>query len=202
MAFLAVIVSIGLTALALPSFNTLVEKQLSFDLLNPIHLCALVAIGLLCGLLAGSYPSFYLSSFNPVNVLKGLKLKAAGGAVYIRKGLVILQFATSIVFIITTIIIYKQLQYVQRRDMGYEKAGLLYMRLQGKMNDHFDAIRNDLVQTGYVTNATVSSSAILMLGSNTGDFARQRSEKAGPDHRRKCQPAICLYNGYASLGRP
>ena len=170
MSFIAVIFSIGLTALALPSFNLLVEKQLSFGLLNPMHLFALIAIGLLCGVLAGSYPSFYLSSFNPVNVLKGLKLKAGGGAVYIRKGLVILQFATSIVFIITTIIIYQQLQYVQRRDMGYQKEGLFYMGLQGKMNDHFDAIRNDLIHTGYVNNATVSSSAILQLGSNTGDF--------------------------------
>ncbi len=123
MSFLAVFVSIGLTALALPAFNTLVEKDLSLALLNPVHLTALLAIGLICGLLAGSYPSFYLSSFNPVSVLKGLKLKAAGGAVFIRKALVIIQFATSIVFIVTTVIIYQQLQYVQHRQMGYEKEG-------------------------------------------------------------------------------
>jgi putative ABC transport system permease protein len=170
MAFLAVIVSIGLTTLALPGFNTLVEKQLSLGLLNPIHLTGLLAIGLLCGLLAGSYPSFYLSSFNPVSVLKGLKLKTAGGAVYIRQGLVILQFATSIVFIITTVIIYQQLQYVQHRKMGYEKRGLFYMQLQGKMNEHFAAIRNDLIHTGFVSDATLSSSSVLQLGSNTGDF--------------------------------
>ena len=132
----------------LPAFNTLVEKQLVFGLLNPVHIIGLLAIGLLCGVLAGSYPSFYLSSFNPVNVLKGLKLKDANGAVIIRRGLVILQFATSIVFIITTIIIYQQLQYVQHRDLGYEKQGLMYMRLQGKMNAHFDAIRNDLLAKG------------------------------------------------------
>jgi putative ABC transport system permease protein len=170
MAFLAVVVSIGLTALLLPAFNSLVEKQLVFGLLNPVHIAGLLAIGLLCGLLAGSYPSFYLSSFNPVNVLKGLKLKDANGAVYIRKGLVILQFATSIVFIITTIIIYQQLQYVQHRQLGYEKQGLLYMRLQGKMNEHFDAIHNDLIRSGFVSDATLSSSAVLQLGSNTGDF--------------------------------
>jgi predicted permease len=170
MAFLAVIVSIGLTTLLLPAFNTLVEKQLSLDLLNPIHLAGLLAIGLLCGLLAGSYPSFFLSSFNPVSVLKGLKLKTGGGAVYIRRGLVILQFATSIVFIITTIIIYQELQYVQRREMGYEKQGLFYMQVQGKMNEHFSAIRNDLIQTGFVSNATLSSDPVLQLNSNTGDF--------------------------------
>jgi putative ABC transport system permease protein len=170
MAFLAVIVAIGLTALALPAFNSLVEKQLSLGLLNPVHLAGLLAIGLLCGLLAGSYPSFYLSSFNPVSVLKGLKLKTGGGAVYIRRGLVILQFATSIVFIITTIIIYQQLQYVQHREMGYEKQGLFYMQVQGKMNEHFAAIRNDLIQTGFIRDATLSSNPVLQLGSNTGDF--------------------------------
>ena len=170
MAFLAVIVSIGFTTLILPAFNALVEKQLSLGLLNPVHLAGLLAIGLLCGLLAGSYPSFYLSSFNPVSVLKGLKLKTTGGAVYIRKELVILQFATSIVFIITTIIIYQQLQYVQHRELGYEKQGLFYMQQQGKMNEHFAAIRNDLIQSGFVTDATLSTNPVLQLGSNTGDF--------------------------------
>lgn len=179
-AFLAVIVSICLTALAIPAFNSLVDKHLSLDLLNPVHLAALLAIGLICGLLAGSYPSFYLSSFNPVYVLKGLKLKTAGGAVYIRKGLVILQFAASIVFIITTIIIYQQLQYVQRRPMGYEKQGLFYMNLQGKMIEHFTTIRNDLIHSGFVSDATLSSSSVLMLGSNTGDF-----EWAGKDPKKQ-----------------
>jgi putative ABC transport system permease protein len=170
MAFLAVTVSVGLTALVLPGFNSLVEKQLSLGLLNPVHLAGLLAIGLLCGLLAGSYPSFFLSSFNPVSVLKGLKLKTGGGAVYIRRGLVILQFATSIVFIITTIIIYRQLQYVQHREMGYDKQGLFYVQVQGKMNEHFTAIRNDLIQTGFVSNATLSSDPVLQMFSNTGDF--------------------------------
>lgn len=170
MSFLAVIVSIGLTALALPAFNALVEKHLVLDLLDPVHLIALLAIGLICGLLAGSYPSFYLSSFNPVYILKGIKVKAAGGAVFIRKGLVVLQFATSIVFIITTIIIYQQLQYVQHRQLGFDKEGLLYMNLQGKMQDHFMAIRDDLIHTGYVMDAALSRSPVLNLYSNGGGF--------------------------------
>lgn len=113
-------------------------------------------------------------------VLKGLKLRTAAGAVFIRKGLVILQFATSIVFIITTIIIYQQLQHVQHRDMGYDKQGLFYMSLQGKMGDHFDAIRNDLLHTGYVTDAALSSSPVLTLYSNSGDFDWQ-----GKDPRKQ-----------------
>lgn len=170
MSFIAVLISIGLAAVALPAFNNLVEKSLSIDLLNPVHFMALVAIGLICGLLAGSYPSFYLSSFNPVTVLKGLKLKTAGGAVFIRRALVTIQFATSIVFIITTIIIYQQLQFVQHRRMGYDKEGLLYMSLQGKMGDHFAAIRNDLIHTGFVKEAALSDHTVLALYSNTGNF--------------------------------
>ena len=170
MSFLAVILSIGLTVLALPAFNALVEKQLTLNLLNPIHLMALLAIGLICGLLAGSYPSFYLSSFNPVYVLKGIKVRAAGGAVFIRKGLVVLQFATSIVFIITSIIIYQQLKYVQNRPLGLEKEGLLYISLQGKMLDHFTAIRNDLIHTGYVKDAALNRSPVLSIYNNGGGF--------------------------------
>jgi putative ABC transport system permease protein len=170
MAYIAVILSIGLTALALPAFNSLVEKQLTLNLLRPAHLIGLLVIGLFSGLLAGSYPSFYLSSFNPVYVLKGLKLKSSGGAVFIRKGLVILQFAASLVFIIATIIIYQQLKYVQGRQLGYEKQNLVYMNLQGKMNEHFNAIRNDLMHTGFVSDATLSNSPVLSMYSNTGDF--------------------------------
>lgn len=170
MALMAVILSIALTALALPAFNSLVAKQLTLDLLSPTHLIGLLAIGLFSGLLAGSYPSFYLSSFNPVSVLKGLKLKNTGGAIFIRQSLVVLQFAASITFIIATLIIYRQLNHVQGRQLGYDKQGLLYMQLQGKMNDHFSAIRNDLLHTGFVSDATLSSSPVLELYSNTGDF--------------------------------
>jgi predicted permease len=170
MALMAVILSVALTTLALPAFNSLVDKQLALDILSPVHLVGLLAIGLFSGLVAGSYPSFYLSSFNPIFVLKGLRLKNTGGAIFVRQGLVVLQFAASIVFIIATITIYQQLKHVQNREIGYEKQGLLYMQLQGKMNDHFNAIRNDLIHTGFVNDAALSSSPVLELYSNTGDF--------------------------------
>jgi putative ABC transport system permease protein len=170
MALMAVILAVLLTAAILPAFNNLVGKQLSLDLLRPSHLAGLLAIGVFSGLLAGSYPAFYLSSFNPIYVLKGLKIKMAGGAVFIRKSLVVLQFSTSVIFIIATIIIYQQLKYVQQRQMGYDKNNLMFLNLKGKMGDHFDAIRNDLLGTGLISNATLSRDRILLLGSNTGDF--------------------------------
>jgi hypothetical protein len=111
MSFLAVLVCILLLLLLLPPFNTLVEKKLLLGLSHPLHILALLSIVVVCGLVAGSYPALYLSSFNPVTVFKGLKIKG-GSASVIRKGLVILQFTISIVLIISTIIIYQQIQHV------------------------------------------------------------------------------------------
>jgi hypothetical protein len=106
-----------------PAFNNLVEKQMALDIFNPLHIGGLLTIAVLCGLIAGSYPAFYLSSFNPVAVLKGLKLKS-GSAGFVRKGLVVLQFAISVTLIISTIIIYQQIQHVKERELGYNRQGL------------------------------------------------------------------------------
>ena len=120
----------------LPAFNTLVQKQLILGLNNPVHLFALLAITIICGLIAGSYPSFYLSSFNPVFVLKGIKMKT-GSAALIRKGLVVLQFTVSIILIIATIIIYQQIQHVKNRNLGFNKDRLMELSMQGDMAKHF-----------------------------------------------------------------
>lgn len=114
MSLLAAAVSFLLILLALPAYNTLVEKQLSLLKGLPLHITSMLTVALVCGLTAGSYPSLYLSSFKPVAVLKGLKMKA-GSANYIRKGLVVLQFTVSAVFIICTIVIYQQIKHVQKK---------------------------------------------------------------------------------------
>lgn len=170
MAFLSALFAVIIILLVLPAFNTLVEKQLALHILYPSHIGALLIIALLCGFIAGSYPAFYLSSFNPVTVLKGLKLKT-GSAGFVRKGLVVLQFTISVTLIISTIIIYQQIQHVKSRDLGYNKQGLVYTVLNGSMKQNFGVIKNDLVQTGAVENASLSNDYVLQLGSNTGDFA-------------------------------
>jgi predicted permease len=172
MSFLSTVLAVGMVYLVLPLFNDLVEKQLTLDILNPAHFSGLLIIALLCGLIAGSYPAFYLSSFNPVAVLKGLKLKS-GSAGFIRKGLVVLQFAISVTLIISTIIIYQQIQHVKDRDLGYNRQGLIYTGLTGNMKENFTVIKNDLMKTGVVKNAALSNDYVLQLGSNTGDFAWQ-----------------------------
>ncbi|HEY1870676.1 MAG TPA: ABC transporter permease, partial [Chitinophagaceae bacterium] len=94
MSAIATVFAIIIISLSLPAFNSLMQKQLSLHLENPVHITGLLTITIICGLIAGSYPALYLSSFNPVFVLKGLKMKT-GSAAFIRKGLVVFQFTIS-----------------------------------------------------------------------------------------------------------
>jgi putative ABC transport system permease protein len=166
MALLASIAAVIVISLSLPGFNGLVQKNLSLGLDNTVHLFALLAITLICGLVAGSYPSLYLSSFNPVFVLKGMKLKTTGAA-FIRKGLVVLQFTVSIVLIVGTIIIYQQIQHVKSRNLGFNKNNLIQMNLQGNMLKNFSFIKQDLIGTGIVENAALADHETIYGGNNT-----------------------------------
>jgi ABC-type antimicrobial peptide transport system permease subunit len=170
MSFLSALLALGIVYLLLPMFNTLVEKHMEVNIFNPIHFGSLLLLSVLCGLIAGIYPAFFLSSFRPVVVLKGLKLSLSESAGWIRKGLVIVQFSISVILIICTIIIYQQIQHVKNRDLGYNKQSLIYTNLNGHMKQHFNAIRADLLSTGVVQNASLSNSYVLNMGSNTGDF--------------------------------
>jgi len=170
MSFLSTVLAVLFVLIVLGAFNGLVQKQLKLDILNPVHAGGLIAIALICGLVAGSYPAFYLSAFKPVQVLKGIRLKASGGAGLIRKGLVILQFTVSVMLIICTVIIYSQIQHTKNRNLGYDKNNLVYTGLQAKMKEHFNALKGDLLHTGTIQNACLSSQTVLQLGSNTGGF--------------------------------
>jgi ABC-type antimicrobial peptide transport system permease subunit len=173
MAIVAMVIASLIVFAVLPLFNTLVEKTLHFDFTNPVIWGGLPLIAITCGLLAGSYPSLYLSSFNPITVFRGLRIGKNSTIAYIRKGLVITQFVISIVLIISTIIIYRQIQHVKDRQLGYDKDRVLYSRLRGNMNEHFNTIRQSLLGTGVVENAAVSNSRVLDLGSSSGDFSWQ-----------------------------
>ncbi len=170
-ALVSLLLALAIIYISLPAFNLLVEKHLSVNIFNPLHIGALLGIALVCGLVAGSYPAFYLSSFNPIYVLKGIKIKAGGSAGFVRKSLVVVQFSISVILIISTIIIYLQIFHVKDRDLGYNKNNLIYMYIQGKMKDNYTIIKNDLLATGLVQNTALSNNQILELGSNTGDFS-------------------------------
>jgi putative ABC transport system permease protein len=171
MSFIAVLLAIGLVYIAMPSFNNLVQKELAVNIFEPAHLIYLVVIALVTGLLAGSYPAFYLSSFNPIAVLKNIKIKSSAGSGFIRQSLVVIQFSVSIILIIGTVIVYQQIQHVKNRELGYNKNNLIYINTQGKMVDHFGSIYNDLKKTGLVENAALSDNPVLEVGSNTDNYS-------------------------------
>jgi len=179
MALLSLLLALAMLNLLLPGFNTLVQKQLSLGLTILSHIFSLLMIGLICGFVAGSYPALYLSSFNPINVLKGLRLKG-GSATAVRKGLVVLQFTISIVLIISTIIIYRQIQHVKSRELGYNKNSLIQTGLRGNMQKNFTVIKQELLASGFVENAALSNLNMLYMGSSTGDFTWK-----GKDPNRK-----------------
>jgi len=165
LAFLASLVSVLLLFVLLPQFNLLIEKNLALELSQPFHLLFLLGITLVCGIFAGLYPAFYLSSFKPVEVLKGLKV-TQGSANFIRKGLVVGQFTISIVFIICTILVYQQIQHVKNRALGFDKDQLISMNVNGKMIEKLDVITQDLIDSGAVSSVGLNNSGILNGGNN------------------------------------
>ncbi|NII24209.1 ABC transporter permease [Pseudoflavitalea sp. X16] len=172
MSTMAAVVAMVIILISLPAYNGLMQKNLSLHPGNPLHITALLIITLICGLVAGSYPSMYLSSFNPVVVLKGLKMKA-GSAALIRKGLVVLQFAVSVVFIISTIIVYSQLQHVKDRQLGFSKDNLIQVDMQHDVTGVFPLIKQDLLQTGLIENAALSNHSTIYGGNTDSRFKWQ-----------------------------
>lgn len=172
LASISALLSIILLLVLLPSFNTLVEKQIEVRLFDPIHIFSLLGITLICGLLAGWYPALYLSSFKPAHVLKGVG-KSQGNANIIRKGLVVTQFAVSIIFIISSIIIYQQIQHVRARDVGYDKGKLVNVSVSGNMVDKFNPIKKDMIASGTVEDVALTNTHMLSSGNNGSGLSWQ-----------------------------
>ena len=164
-ALLAAAVSILTLSLILPAFNALIDKQLLLNLIAPVHLLSLLTITFTSGILAGLYPAFYLSSFKPIDVLKGnrVQTKQAG---FVRKGLVITQFVVSIIFIISTILVYQQVQHVKNRDLGLSKDNLIEIPVNGDLIKNRNALAESLKNTGMISSVGLSNSNILSAGNN------------------------------------
>jgi len=161
-ATMAFIIAIVIVALLLPAFNLLVNKELSLPFANPTYCLISLLFIILIGLFAGSYPAFYLSSFKPVEVLKG-SITVGKNAVAPRKLLVTLQFTFSILLIIGTLVIYRQLQYVKNRPLGYDQENLIQLNLNNQLYKNFNAFEHDLLESWVVKSISRSSSPVTIF---------------------------------------
>ncbi len=168
-AFLAGASSLVIVQLSLHWFNWLTFKDLFIPYSNPVFWLAMISFILFTGIIAGSYPAFYLSAYRPVAVLKGT-FKTAFNMVSVRKVLVVLQFSFAITFIICTIIIYRQIDYGSKRDPGYNRDHLAFVYVKGEMNKHYRAIKHELLSSGAVTSVTRTNSPITYTWSGNDSY--------------------------------
>ena len=164
--FIALLIAVVIVSLLLPVFSNLAGKELSIHLLDGKLMALLLGIALFTGLISGSYPALFLSGFKPVKVLKG-DMKRMGGNLYFRNGLVVVQFVVSIALLAGTAVVYKQLNYIRNRDIGFNKSNLLYMPMTGEMGDKQRALKAELKTNPLTTNFTTISDPISNLSSDT-----------------------------------
>lgn len=167
---LALVAAIGIVILLLPFFNGLSDKKMSIPWGNPIFWLLILLFTLFTGLVSGSYPAFYLSSFEPIKVLKGT-FRTGRFAALPRKVLVVVQFTVSVAMIIGTIIVYQQIQFAKNRPVGYTREGLITISMNTPdLHGKYNSLRSELLATGAVDNMAQSSSPVTGIWSNQIGF--------------------------------
>lgn len=169
-ALLAFAVSLALVYVALPFFNQVADKRLTVFWTSPVFWLIGIGFSVLTGIVAGSYPALYLSSFQPVKVLKGT-FRAGRFASIPRKVLVVLQFSVSVTLIIGTIVVFRQIEFAKNRPIGYERNGLIniFMFTQ-EIHKHFEAVRQELKSMGAIAEMTESGSPTTQVWNTNGGF--------------------------------
>ncbi|HEX8041942.1 MAG TPA: ABC transporter permease [Chryseosolibacter sp.] len=176
MAFLSLVVAILLVELFLPRFTELTGKNLSlgFDL-NLV--LSVLGITLITGLIAGSYPALYLSGVSPATVMKG-KVNRFVGEVWARKGLVIFQFTLSIILAVGVLVVYKQIAFVQTKNLGYEKDNILYFDIEGRVAQDLETFLSEIRSMPGIVNASSIGQNIVGSGLNTFSIDNWEGKKA------------------------
>ncbi|HPE18157.1 MAG TPA: ABC transporter permease [Tenuifilaceae bacterium] len=156
MSFVSFIIALAIVGVLLPKFNELSGKELTpAMLIEPSIVLMLILIALITGILAGSYPAFFLSAFNPIKVLKG-KLSNGAKSSLFRKVLVVIQFTLSVALIVSTIMISKQMRFVKNKDLGYNKNHLVHIAMNGGIRKNFESLKQQLLQNPNIKGVTTS----------------------------------------------
>ncbi|WP_194976461.1 ABC transporter permease [Aquiflexum lacus] len=167
MTLFATVFSLLLVELTLPVFNTLTGKTMSVPYSDGVFWLQLVGVMLFTGLIAGSYPAFYLSATKVVSVFRS-HTKAGRGVVLARKGLVTFQFILATILIVSTVVVYQQINYALNQNLGYDKDQLLVIPLEGKLMDNYEVFKNRIDQNNEVKSISRTTHSLLGRNSNTG----------------------------------
>jgi putative ABC transport system permease protein len=165
MSFISLMIAMVIVELFLPQFNEITGKQLTLDLTANLVI-SLFTIAAFTGLVAGSYPAIYLSGFNPVVVLKG-RLKNSVGEKLARKGLVVFQFTLSVILIVAVLVVYKQMEYIQTKNLGYVKDNIVYFDKEGRVAANLDAFLSEVKNIPGIVNASSIGQNIIGINSST-----------------------------------
>lgn len=174
--FIALMIGIFFAALLLPYFNELAGKQITFSLFSSIWVIPLLlAVTVVIGLMAGSYPAFFMSAFQPIVVLKG-KLSAGFKSSWLRNSLVVFQFVTVIVLIIGTMVIYSQLNYIRNRKLGYNREQVLIVNNVYSLYHHIKSFKEDVLRIPGVKSGTATIYFPTSIVENTQVYGREGSD--------------------------
>ncbi|AKD05483.1 ABC transporter permease [Pontibacter korlensis] len=174
-AFLALFLSVNLTGILLPQFNELTGKFINLDLTDPSLLLLLVGVAVVTGVVSGSYPALFLSSFNPAVVLKGTTKSSKRVSVF-RKGLVVFQFVLSALLIISTLVVYLQLHYIRTKNIGLNRENVVLLPLEGELHKRYDVMKEELLKVPGITGVTAANQNPLMVGNSTGSIEWEGKE--------------------------
>lgn len=165
--FLAMVVAIVLVLVLLPYFNVMVEKELAINFQDFTFWALLVGVTILIGILAGSYPAFYLSAFNPVKTLRN-RMNKGKGNFHFRRALVVFQFVLSVGLIFSTIVVNRQLDYMSNNKLGMDLNDVLILRFRGNAHEKYEVLRNEILRNPNVSTITRANSIPFYIGSNSG----------------------------------
>jgi putative ABC transport system permease protein len=196
MSLFAVVLAIGLVELFLPLFNSIAGESISLNLLrSPLVVPALAALGIVVGVIAGTYPAFFLSSFDPIQVLKG-GTKSKKRKVMLRASLVVFQFVVSIVLFIGTFVIFSQLKYIQAKDLGFDKEQVIVIKKANDLGSRLGEFEHELLTNTSVVSVSTSS-AIPGSEQNQSMFWLEGSSDQTP---RELHEVYCDYNFLNTYG--
>ncbi|HZY38456.1 MAG TPA: ABC transporter permease, partial [Mucilaginibacter sp.] len=164
MTFLSVTLAMVIVYVFLPHFNQITEKHLLLQF-NRSLVLSVLGISFVTGLISGSYPAFYLSGFKPVTILKG-KLNTSLSELWVRKGLVVFQFTLSVIFIVTVLVVYRQMQLIQSINLGYNKDNVISFKNEGQLNKNLQSFLTEVKNIPGIINAS------SFKGDLTGDHGR------------------------------